>query len=174
MKLTALIITYNEEKIIAENLQVLTKISERIIIIDSYSTDSTVEIAEKLNADVYYRNFDNFSDQRNFSLKETKIESDYVLVLDADEYITKEFKNWLLANKLDSDGYYINRRFYWKGTWLRRGYYPLWLLRLGLFLYDRLNRQNSLPNSQLIKRLKQAIYFKPLQDIFAKAILFNL
>lgn len=129
--ITLVVITYNEEKHLERCILSAIDIVERVVIVDSYSTDSTVEIAEKLNADVYYRNFDNFSDQRNFSLKETKIESDYVLVLDADEYITKEFKNWLLANKLDSDGYYINRRFYWKGTWLRRGYYPLWLLRLG-------------------------------------------
>lgn len=129
--ITLVVITFNEEKHLERCLRSAKDVVERIVIVDSNSTDSTVRIAEKFKADVYYRSFDNFSNQRNFSLKETNIESDYVLVLDADEYLSQELKKWLLTHALDSDGYFINRRFYWKGTWLKRGYYPLWLLRLG-------------------------------------------
>jgi len=110
MKLTALIITYNEEKIIAENLQVLTKISERIIIIDSYSTDRTCEISKEFGAEIFKRRFDDYSSQRNFGLSLVE-NGEWVLMLDADEILSAELVDELINLTVDNSnvGYYIKR-----------------------------------------------------------------
>ena len=96
MKVSVLLITFNEAKNLARCLSALSWCDD-IVIVDSGSTDNTVEIARDRNVRVLQRQFDNFSGQRNFGILEGKLRYDWVLHLDADEVVTQEFVSRLLA-----------------------------------------------------------------------------
>jgi glycosyltransferase involved in cell wall biosynthesis len=83
--ITVIIPTYNEEAYIEAALRSV-KFADEIIVIDSYSTDHTIEIAKKYASKILQRTFDNFSNQKNFALEQAT--GDWILFLDADERIT--------------------------------------------------------------------------------------
>lgn len=94
IKLTALIITLNEE---ARIHQLLTDLNfaDEIIVVDSYSNDKTEEIANSFKNVKFIQNkFENFSNQKNFAISQAK--NDWILFLDADERLTSELKNEIL------------------------------------------------------------------------------
>ena len=87
--LTVVILTKNEEKTIRQVIQNAQKCADRILIIDSGSSDKTVELAESAGAKVVYRAWDNdFAAQRNFALQ--YVTTPWVLYLDADEFLDTE------------------------------------------------------------------------------------
>ena len=87
MGIAVVIIAYNEEKHIRKAVESAQKVTDEIIIIDSYSKDKTVEIAKKCGAKVFFRTWDDdFSAQRNFASDKTSAE--WLLHIDADERIT--------------------------------------------------------------------------------------
>ena len=93
-KLSGLIITYNEEKNIAEILECFDFCDE-IIIVDSFSTDKTLEIAKNLpKVKIIQHPFHHFTEQRNIALEHAK--NDWVLFLDGDERITPALKNEII------------------------------------------------------------------------------
>lgn len=84
MDLTVVILTKNEEKHIVEVVKNSLKLTDKVLIVDSGSTDKTVELAQQLGAKVVFRAWDNdFSAQRNFALEH--VETTWILYLDADE-----------------------------------------------------------------------------------------
>lgn len=110
-KITPLILTYNEAPNIDRTLQQLTW-ANQIIIIDSYSTDETLEIISKYpQAQVFQRQFDTFANQCNYGL--SQINTEWVLSLDADYFVTnqliEELKH-LVANET-KDGYYVDFKY---------------------------------------------------------------
>jgi glycosyltransferase involved in cell wall biosynthesis len=131
--ISVVIITFNEEKNIAHTLENIKNWANEIVILDSYSTDNTVSIAESYGAKVYFRKFDNFSSQRKHALNELPILNKWIFILDADELLTDELKREIniTIKSTSFDAFIINRRFYWKGKWIKRGYYPTRILRLG-------------------------------------------
>ena len=68
-KIAIIILTFNSEKIIKSTVLAAKKISNNIIILDSYSTDKTITILKKLKCKIYKRKFINYSDQRNYIIK---------------------------------------------------------------------------------------------------------
>jgi len=132
-KITVLILTYNEEINIVHAINNVKNWADEIVILDSYSTDETVKIAKKNGAKVFFRKFDNFSNQRKYAFRELPINGEWIFVLDADEYLTNELKKEILSiiEHTQYDAFIINRRFYWKNQWIKRGYYPTKLLRFG-------------------------------------------
>ncbi len=132
-KITVVILTYNEEINLPYALDNIKNWASEVVILDSYSTDNTVKIAEDNGAKVYFRKFDNFSAQRKYALNELPINGNWIFVLDADEYLTDELKIEIKNTIEDTeyDAFIMKRRFYWKGKWIKRGYYPTKLLRLG-------------------------------------------
>lgn len=130
MKLSAVVLTKNEEKNIKECLESLQWCDE-IVVIDDYSNDKTIEIAKKFGAKVYQRHLnDNFADQRNFGLEKAK--GSWVLFVDADERVSKKLRdeilrlissqNFAIAEKCDGYyGYYLKRRDFFGGRWLKYG-----------------------------------------------------
>ena len=87
--LTVVILTKNEEKNIVDVIENAKKVSDKVLIVDSGSTDKTVELAEANGAKVVYRAWDNdFAAQRNFALEH--VQTEWVLYLDADERINDE------------------------------------------------------------------------------------
>ncbi len=84
--ISIIFLTYNEEVNISQALKSIGNWTEEIIVLDSGSTDRTIKIAEELGAKVFYRQFDNYANQRNYALKELPITTEWILFLDADEY----------------------------------------------------------------------------------------
>lgn len=121
MKLSAVVITKNEEDKIAKCIQSL-QFCEEIIVIDDNSIDQTAQIAKQLGAKVYFHQLNNdFAAQRNFGLQKAK--HDWVLFVDADEIVTpalaEEIKNKISNGKYSA--YFLRRRDVWMGKPLRYG-----------------------------------------------------
>lgn len=133
LDLTIVILTLNEEANLPVALANVKGFASTVMILDSYSNDSTVSISEANGATVFQRNFDDFSSQRKYALEQLPIKTEWVLVLDADEYLSNELKAEIASVIPASsyDAYMMKRRFYWNGKWIKRGYYPTWLVRLG-------------------------------------------
>ncbi|WP_298778275.1 glycosyltransferase family 2 protein [uncultured Polaribacter sp.] len=114
-KITAIIPTLNEEIHIEEAIKSVG-FADEIIVIDSYSTDKTLEIAEKLNVKIIKRKFDDFSSQKNFAIQKAK--HDWIYILDADERVTSEVEKEILEavkNPNGCVGFYVRRTFYFAG-----------------------------------------------------------
>jgi glycosyltransferase involved in cell wall biosynthesis len=113
MNISGLIITHNEEKNMQEVLNCFDFCDE-IVVVDSYSTDKTVEIAKKFpNVKVIQNKFEDFTKQRNLALDAAK--NDWVLFLDGDERITPELRQEIIEelNKpKQKDAYYFYRKFF--------------------------------------------------------------
>lgn len=132
--LTVVILTFNESVNIRQAIDNTISWAKAVFVLDSGSQDDTVEIAKAMGAQVFHRVFDNYAAQRNYAIKELPISTEWMLFLDADEYLTEALKTEisdLLTGTPAHQGYYLKRRFYFMGKWIRfGGYYPTWLLRL--------------------------------------------
>ncbi len=130
-KLSAVIITYNEERNIARCLDSLAGIADDIVVLDSFSTDKTEEICKQKGARFFQHKFDGHIQQKNRVI--THAEYPHVLSLDADEALSDELKKSILEvkNNWKNDGYYISRLTNYCGQWIRySGWYPDKKLRL--------------------------------------------
>src|ERR1700722_19682551 len=96
-QLTVVIIAYNEEENIGRCIDSVRDIADEIIVVDSFSTDGTREIASAKGGKVTERKFTNYIDQKNFALPLSV--NDYILNLDADEFISEELKPSIVAEK---------------------------------------------------------------------------
>lgn len=110
-------------------------IAARIVVVDSFSTDRTVELAKKLGADVYSHPFTDHASQLNWGLNHTEIKTEWVMRMDADEELTPELAAEIqrklpgLSKKIN--GVMLRRRVYFLGRWIRHGgIYPTYLLRI--------------------------------------------
>lgn len=133
MNISVLIITHNEAKNILSCIRSLDW-TDDIIVLDSYSNDNTLSIAQNLGARVYQRKFDNFAAQRNYALDSLEFKHDWVLHLDADEIVTpKLFDEMSQAIKINKyDAYQVPSKTMLFGKWLRySGMYPVYQVRLG-------------------------------------------
>ena len=95
--LTVVVLTMNEEKNIVKCINSVNELAERVVVVDSGSTDNTMAIAESMGADVYYHEFENYASQFNWGLDNTEIKTKWVLRLDADEVITPELAKEMVA-----------------------------------------------------------------------------
>ncbi len=130
-ELTVTIITYNEERNIGECLDSIKDLADDIVVIDSFSTDRTKEIAEAHGARVVQNTFNGYIEQKNFAISQAKYP--YILSLDADERLSEELKRSILSVKenWEYDGYYFNRLTNYCGKWIRfTSWYPARKLRL--------------------------------------------
>lgn len=135
LPISLVILTYNEELNLGDCLESVKDYVEDIFVIDSMSTDVTLEVAGRYTKHVYTHEFKNQAEQFNWSLDNLPIESEWILKLDADERMTETLWHEIdeTLPKADSavNGFLIKRRFYFLGSWIRfGGYYPVRLLRL--------------------------------------------
>lgn len=131
IKLSVVIITYNEEKNIERCLQSVQKVADEIVVLDSFSTDKTQQICEKYHVKFFQHKFDGHIQQKNRAI--TYASSPYILSLDADEALDETLIESILKVKSDfkKDGYYMNRLTNYCGHWVRHcGWYPDTKLRL--------------------------------------------
>ena len=132
--ISVVIFTLNEEVNLPHCLASLCSCDD-IVVIDSYSTDRTCEMARQSGARVFQHFFTGFGDQRMWALEHITFKYPWVLVLDADERVTlslwKEMFHQVKFCSNHTVAFRLKRRFHWKGIWLRHAnLYPSWVLRL--------------------------------------------
>ncbi len=128
-----IILTYNEEANLPYALASVVGWARQVFVFDSGSTDRTVEIAKRYGAEVMVHPFENYGKQRNAALERLPIATEWVLFLDADEWMPEALKEEIssrLASNPAENGFLVKRRLVWMGRWIKRGYYPTWILRL--------------------------------------------
>ena len=140
--ITAVVLTHNEEKNLPACLQQLDGFCP-VFIVDSGSTDATLEIAEKYNARVFHHAFTNHSEQWTWALENLPFESDWLLALDADYRVSDPLKNEILTSlpKLGAriNGIYVKYRYKFGGNEIRFGgtrHDRLQMIRLGFAKLD--------------------------------------
>ncbi len=134
-KIAFIVLTFNEEKNLRACLESIKPIASEIFVVDSGSTDKTVDIARSYGAEVIVHEFKNQAEQFNFALDNSDIKSDWIFRIDADEYLLPELREEILEvlPKVSEEvsGFYLRRRLYFMGRWIKHGgYYPTWILRL--------------------------------------------
>ncbi len=139
--LTAIVLTYNEERHIADCLETLTFADARLVF-DSFSTDQTIALAQQAGADVIQHEFANYAAQRNAALAAVTGQTDYVLFVDADERVTPGLRDEILTviEAGGCAGWRIPRHNYLFGRLtLGAGWFPDYqtrLLKAGAAHYD--------------------------------------
>jgi len=134
MRISVCIITFNEEQNIGATLDSVSAIADEVIVVDSGSSDKTVDIARARGARVFIEPWKGYAAQKNSSM--AKATREWILSLDADEQVSPELSKSIGAIKSSSDasdvdGYMVNRRNIYFGRWLKHaGYYPDPKLRL--------------------------------------------
>jgi glycosyltransferase involved in cell wall biosynthesis len=130
-KISAVIITFNEERNIGRCLDSLRDCVDEIVVLDSFSKDRTEAICKQQGVKFFQHVFDGHIEQKNRAI--TYATYDYVLSLDADEALTDDLREAILALKenFSQQGYYMNRLTNYCGHWVRYcGWYPDRKLRL--------------------------------------------
>lgn len=135
LDLSVIILTYNEELHIRRCLENVLPFAKKVFVVDCFSTDKTKEIASHLGAVVVEHAWPgNQAEQFNWALDNLPVSTEWVLRLDADEYLlpelVEELREKLPTLPEDVTGIIFNRRHIFMGQWMRRGIYPVKLLRV--------------------------------------------
>lgn len=173
------IIAFNEQDKIGAAVRSV-QWADEIIVADSFSTDKTVKIAESLGARVIQIPFRGFGDLRNRAMEACS--NDWIFSLDSDERCTQEVREeilGILAARDSLDAYYVPRKNFFMGKWIRRsGFYPDYrqpqVFRQGVirFLDDPVHERYEVKSDKPCGYLKNAIHqipFKSLDEILYKA-----
>jgi glycosyltransferase involved in cell wall biosynthesis len=155
--LSILYLSFNEEDVFGQSLESIKSIADEIVVIDSGSTDLTVQIAESAGAHVYHRRLKNWGEQRNWGLK--KCQHPWILVVDCDEVCTTELieslKEWKQSEHHEQHPYSFKRVHFYKGKRMNfsglQNDYVVRLLPKGV-KYEELNVHEKVRASS--KRLK--------------------
>ncbi|HKV38508.1 MAG TPA: glycosyltransferase family 2 protein [Blastocatellia bacterium] len=136
--LTLVVLTRNEELNLSACLESLRGCAREIMVVDSGSTDATIDIAMRCGATIFRHDFDTHAKQWDWALSNLPIQTDWILALDADQRLTPELRDEIAGLITGSGeataaitGAYTSRRQIFRGTWIRHGgYYPKYLLKL--------------------------------------------
>src|SRR5712692_259487 len=119
---SVVILTYNEEANLPRALDSIQGWADRLFVLDSFSSDRTVEIANSRGCHVAQHRFIDFGSQRNYALEQLPIETEWVFFLDADEWLPAEFKDEisrLIGSNPKENGFCAKRRLMWMGRWIK-------------------------------------------------------
>jgi glycosyltransferase involved in cell wall biosynthesis len=169
-KISAIVITYNEEKSISRCIDSLAQVADEIVVVDSFSNDFTKKICEDKGVRFIEHPFNGHIEQKNFALAQTKF--DYVISLDADEYLSGELLQSIMSVKGNwpYEAYRMNRMSTYGNKWIRRGnWYPdkkirLWNKNLGSWGGKNPHDQVMLKKGVKFLHLKGDILHQAYQD----------
>ena len=135
LPLSVIILTYNEEKNIEECLKSVYDWVDEIFIVDSGSTDKTLEIAKSYTDKIYQHPFKDYGKQRNWAQDNLPINKEWIFHLDADERVSSELSEELkgiFSRPVDiADGFLVSRKTVFMGRWIKHGgHYPAYHLRI--------------------------------------------
>jgi glycosyltransferase involved in cell wall biosynthesis len=168
-RLSVVVITLNEESRLRDCLLSVAWADE-IVVVDAQSTDKTLAIAREFTDQVFVRPWPGFAEQKNFALEQAT--GDWILSLDADEEVTPELKDEILATIARPHaavGYRVPRRNVFWGRWVRHGgLYPDWQLRLfrrghGAFVARAVHE--SVRVDDTVGRLEGALVHRSYRDV---------
>lgn len=137
LSLSYVFITYNEEKNLGRALESVKDTADEIIVLDSGSSDKTLEIAAKYGAKIYHNKFADFASQKNKAISYAA--KDYIFVLDADEELSAGLKKWVAdfkngtldKNIYSANGFFVARKSSFLGKWINHsGWFPDYTLRI--------------------------------------------
>ena len=131
VRISAIIITFNEERNIGRCLESLRGVADEVVVVDSYSSDGTEAICNKYGVRFIKHRFLGHIEQKNWAILQATYP--YMLSLDADEALSDELRASILRvkNNWTHDGYYFNRLTNYCGRWIRNtSWYPSRKLRL--------------------------------------------
>lgn len=133
--LTIIILTYNEALHIERCLAYAERVADEIVVVDSYSTDGTPELAARLGARVSQHAWTNYASQFNWALANIEVRTKWVMRLDADEMLdealTDSLKRQLAGASTEVGGFELNRRIRFMGQEIRHGSMaPMWVTRI--------------------------------------------
>ncbi|NNC51144.1 MAG: glycosyltransferase family 2 protein [Flaviramulus sp.] len=134
IKLSGVIITFNEERNIEKCLKSLVIVVDEIVVVDSFSTDNTKSICAKYGVKFIEQTFLGYVEQKNFALKQAN--HDYIVSLDGDEALSENLQMSILnlKNNWTYNGYYSNRYNNFCGQWIK---YSDWYPNKKLRVFDR-------------------------------------
>lgn len=168
IKLSAVIITFNEEEHLEKCLSSIVDVADEIVVVDSFSTDRTPIICKQFNVRFIQQEFLGYIEQKNYALSLAKY--DHILSLDGDEALSDQLKESIQKTKSNwiFDGYYSNRLNNYCGQWIKHSHwYPDKKLRLfkkgsgewkGINPHDRYTLKTSLKAGKLKGDLLHWIY----------------
>ena len=159
-KISAIIITKNEEMFIEECLRSLSNVADEIIVVDSFSVDATEDICRKYKVQFVQHAFTGYMDQKNYAV--SLAANRFILSLDADEALSQELRDSILELKKNfrHDGYLFNRLSNFCGQWIRHSsLYPDRQLRLfdstkGSWGYINVHEKVKMKPGSRIKKVK--------------------
>ena len=176
MKLSVALITLNEEINLKRTLESVRTIADEIIIVDSGSTDSTIEIANGFNAKTFYHKWAGYGKQKNFALAQCT--GDWILLIDADEELSKELAEkiqWIINHEKENKVFSINRSSICFGKELKYGgwsnQYAVRLWQKGIVQVNENLVHEDYVTSEKIYKIKEKIYhhtYHTLQDYFVR------
>ena len=142
--ITAIILTKNEELNIARCITSIKGLADRIVVVDSGSTDKTMDIAKGLGAEIYqHEPFEHYAKQFNWALDHVNVQTKWVYRIYADEVVTPELKEEIIKNCLehsedDVNGLVMKFKIYFMGRFLTHGgIYPFYNLTIFKYGYGR-------------------------------------
>lgn len=173
-----LVLTYNEERNLPGCLASIAW-ADDILLIDSFSSDKTVEIARAAGCRVVQRKFKDFADQRNFGIDHGDWRHDWILHLDADEQVTPALRAEIerVTASRERAAYRVASKMMFQGRWLKHsGLYPWYQVRLGRrdslrFVQTGHGQRETLPADRvgtLREPLEHYSFGKGLHDWFEK------
>jgi glycosyltransferase involved in cell wall biosynthesis len=172
MRISAVIITYNEEKRLEAALKSLKDVADEIVVVDRYSDDDTVKLARKYTDRVFLRKWTDFSDQKNYG--NGKARFPWILSLDADERLSPGLREEILRLKAQEEepgisGFKIPRRIFYLGRWVR---HTAWNpdLKIRLFRHQKARWEGKYVHEDLtiqgeVKKLKEPLYHFTYRNI---------
>lgn len=157
-KISAVIITKNEATNIARCLHALVNLVDEILVVDAFSTDDTVKIAQRLGAKVIQKKWIGYSQNKNYGNQ--LAQHDWILSIDADEVLSKELTTSIQTLKLNKNHIYaINRLNNYCGQWIKHcSWHPDWNIRLfhrknagwkGEFVHEQLSFSSTIKTIRL-------------------------
>ncbi len=176
-KISAVIITFNEEKNIGRCLESLNGIVDEIVIVDSFSTDGTKDICSKFeNVTFLDQKWLGYSESKNVG--NDKAQNDWILSIDADEALDEKLQKSIMKLKdselSDKEVYYFNRITNYCGQWIKHcGWYPEWKMRIwnrkiGRWIgdvHETVDFANSVVNKKLKGHLLHYSYYSISEHI---------
>ena len=168
LDMTVIILTKNEEKNITKCINSVKDFTKRIIVLDSYSTDKTLDIAKKLGCDIYQHEFIHYGAQFQYALDNCNIDTKWVFRLDADEEVTEESKNEIIDlckknENNDINGFVFRLQSNFLGKKMKHGFLSV-LEKLCIFKFGTAYMENRYLGEQLILTEGKSIKMKSLSN----------
>ena len=173
--ITAIILTKNEELNIERCINSIKDLADRIVVVDSGSTDKTCEIAKELGAEIYFHEWKHYADQFNWAIDNTNITTKWVYRIDADEIVTPELSSEIKEKTKEHaednvNGFVMKFKIFFLGRFLKHGgvypFYNLTIFKLGKGRYeDRAMGEHIVLNSGETIELKNDCIHYDVKDL---------